>query len=236
MRIVSWNVAGRLDRAADRLAVLRPDLAVVIEATEADAERFALRLGGDWLWAGEPGKRGVGIVAGAAVGLTARPIDGPQRLFLSANVSRDATAFWLTAVAVKRGKSYAETFSEFLDRLPDDIARGPAALIGDFNLTVRLDEGRSSRRQFAPLLRRLEALGFTSAWHVRNGELFGSETAPTYHHHWRDEPTKRFHIDYAFIKGIRVKTVELGSFEEFVRPGYSDHLPLVVEVELGVEP
>ena len=55
--------------------------------------------------------------------------------------------------------------------------------------------------------------------------------------YWRGQTTNEpiYHIDYCFLPSIwmkRVKSVQLGSFSEWVASGLSDHVPLVVDVPL----
>jgi exodeoxyribonuclease-3 len=78
-------------------------------------------------------------------------------------------------------------------------------------------------------------VGLASAYHALRSEQQGQETVPT--HYWRDRkkdgPT--YHIDYVFLLtqwlgGVRELAV--GSFEGWCGSGLSDHVPILVDVNL----
>jgi len=86
---------------------------------------------------------------------------------------------------------------------------------------------------------RLAAGGLVSAYHEIRGEAPGAELEPTLY--WRDRrkngPT--YHIDYVFLPRpwlVRLKEVEIGSFEAWCGNGLSDHVPVVVEVAAEAAP
>ena len=39
---------------------------------------------------------------------------------------------------------------------------------------------------------------------------------------------KTYHIDYVFLKGLNPKSIEIGSYDDWVK--LSDHVPVVVEI------
>ena len=81
----------------------------------------------------------------------------------------------------------------------------------------------------------LDDLGLTSAYHEIFGEAHGEETVPT--HYWRDrrEDGPTYHIDFVFVPREwldRVTHFEVGSFASWCGNGLSDHVPIVVEVDV----
>jgi len=72
-----------------------------------------------------------------------------------------------------------------------------------------------------------------SAYHYRRCEEQGKETEPTLYWHGKSSGAKTYHIDYAFIPESwtnRLRSVEVGSREEWVTSGLSDHAPVVVVI------
>jgi exodeoxyribonuclease-3 len=73
------------------------------------------------------------------------------------------------------------------------------------------------------------------AYHHARGEAQGAETEPTLY--WRDRlkdgPT--YHIDYIFLPRAWVadiREMRVGGFEEWCGAGLSDHVPVVVDVDV----
>ena len=68
----------------------------------------------------------------------------------------------------------------------------------------------------------------------RRNELHGAETVPTLY--WRDRtkdgPT--YHIDYVFLpsRWIGKARVDVGTFETWCGAGLSDHVPVIVDVDV----
>ena len=77
--------------------------------------------------------------------------------------------------------------------------------------------------------------GLISAYHKLRGEEQARESTPTLY--WRDrkkdDPT--YHIDYVSLPSQwlpQIRALSVGTFEDWCAPGLSDHVPIVVEVDL----
>ena len=105
------------------------------------------------------------------------------------------------------------------------------SVIGDFNNNVRWDKPRT--RRFGSMIDGYREAGLRSLYHEKSGEAFGQESVPT--HWWRDRkvdgPT--YHIDYAFVPQhwLPVAEISVGTFEQSVTNGGSDHASLVVTLD-----
>ena len=73
------------------------------------------------------------------------------------------------------------------------------------------------------------------AYHTLRGEPQGQESVPTLY--WRDRkkdgPT--YHIDYVFLPAQwlgRVREMAIGTFEDWCGSGLSDHVPIVVDINV----
>jgi len=240
MRIVAWNCNMALERKAQGLLALRPDIAVISECAEPDRLRSR---GASWMesepvWIGRNPHKGLAVFGfnGHAVRL-AEPylaslhyvapvhVDGPTEGNLLAVWAQNASAGGIRKHQLGPLRRAMSRYKEFLSH--------PAAVIaGDLNSNTIWDKP-GWRINHSTKVRILEEeFGLVSAWHAVRGELHGAETVPTLY--WRDRtkdgPT--YHIDYVFLpsRWIEKVTVEIGPFELWCRAGLSDHAPVIVDV------
>ena len=74
-------------------------------------------------------------------------------------------------------------------------------------------------------------LGLVSAYHVSRGVEAGNEPEPTFY--WRRRAVDGYHIDYVFMPedwSTHAFDVAVGTYEDWVGSGLSDHVPLVLEM------
>lgn len=119
-----------------------------------------------------------------------------------------------------------------LTKYRDFLTTQPAIMGGDLNNNVFWDKP-GWRINHAKMVKTAGELGLVSAYHSVMAEPQGGESIPT--HSWRDRkkdgPT--YHIDYAFVPSARrIKKLEVGRFEDWVGNGLSDHVPLILDLEL----
>ena len=112
------------------------------------------------------------------------------------------------------------------------ISEEPSVVAGDFNNNVLWDKPNSSYAgNFSHTVCDLEKLGFDSAYHQIENCRYGEEPDPTLY--WRMSATQVYHIDYCFVPNEwfhKKLKVTLGRTEPWLH--FSDHVPLVVEVEM----
>jgi endonuclease/exonuclease/phosphatase family metal-dependent hydrolase len=130
-----------------------------------------------------------------------------------------------------RAKRFGLSCSGYLaDALPlydHKIASNSKVIIaGDLNNGPRWDRKNFHRNNFRYINCELNERGLVSAYHSHLNESFGDEKIPTHYHH--RSLFKPFHIDYVFTKGFKVSNVSVGDFETWI--GYSDHMPLIVDL------
>lgn len=117
----------------------------------------------------------------------------------------------------------------------DFLGEGPVVIAGDFNNNVVWDRGER-RTNWVTTVRRYAELGLVSAYHEYFGEAQGEELRPTLYWRTRRVDGPRYHIDYCFIPKAwlpALRSVHVGSHAEWVDAGLSDHVPLVVDLDLG---
>lgn len=229
MRVVCWNLRGGTDAKWDLLRGLRPDVAVLPEAARRPRrlEPSLLEAAPSWHWVGRNPAKGLAVATFGAESGTLAP-DATGRWSVAA---RQGSLTVLGIWSCPTGGQYALEVERALDAharwLDPD---GELVVAGDFNVAGRGTAPPSAAT--ARLFARLGRLGLTSAYHTVWHEAPGAESTATYFHH-RD-PERPFHIDFCFVSASlrrRLAGVEVGSFEDWVRPGHSDHCPLVVEFD-----
>lgn len=229
LRLVSWNVCDGFRRKFGHLERLRPDIAVLQEV-RPECLRYAT-LHEQSFWIGDPGAKGMAVVAWGDWKLTPAPVAVNEKWFLPVIATRGDQTVHIVAVWVDSSKDCGPPTLRALDALAGFIAAAPTVLAGDFNQSVNLDARKGRGRRFADVLERFEALGLTSAWHSHTGETQGQETGATLYFTWNAE--KRFHIDFAFgSAGLGVDRVGLGGYQQYVAEKISDHVPLTIDYRL----
>jgi hypothetical protein len=229
VRLTAWNCAGGFHRKAKVLDDHATDIVVLSEAPNN-----CVSLAGDYVsgvWIGS--NRGYGL---AVLGMNGWKIEAvdiaiEDRLFLPVRAVRGSEQVYLVGVCAKRAGDYVAPTLRALSRLSAFISQKGAILAGDFNQSVKFDAKRGPAGHFGRVLDILESLGVVSAWHHTRDEKFGSETSYTYFHRWKQG--HGFHIDYAFVpRGFAISSARLGTYDDFVAAGLSDHVPLLVDLKL----
>jgi exodeoxyribonuclease-3 len=244
MRIVAWNCNMALDRKIDGLLDLAPDIAVVCEC--AEPERLRLRSGSSWMqgdpvWIGRNPHKGLAVFAfnGYAVRLAESyhpalryiapvHVDGPIGCNLLAVWAQNASAGGIR-------KHQLGPLRRALSRYKGFLGERPAVIAGDLNSNTIWDKP-GWRINHSTKVRILEdGFGLVSAYHAIRREAHGAESEPTLY--WRDRtkdgPT--YHIDYVFVPSTwvaKVRELSIGTFEAWCGSGLSDHVPVVVDVDV----
>ncbi|MBI3514841.1 MAG: endonuclease/exonuclease/phosphatase family protein [Proteobacteria bacterium] len=243
MRLVAWNCNMALHRKLAALRRLEPDIAVVSEC--AAPARLALlgALAGCSsapVWVGDNPHKGLAVLAfnGYAVRLAA-PFQPTLRHIAPVHVSGPAE-FNLLAVWAQNAsdggirKHRLGPLRRALTKYARFLGERPAIVAGDLNNNV-IWHRPGWRINHGTTVAILERHGLVSAYHALRGEAQGAETVPTLY--WRDRtrdgPT--YHIDYIFLPQpwlARVRAFSIGTFDDWCGRGLSDHVPVVVELDI----
>lgn len=244
MRLVAWNCNMALHRKIEPLLALRPDIAVISECAEPERLRRLSAI--DWMesdpvWIGRHATKGLAIFAFNGYRTSLSP-DYWSRLDYVAPIRVEGPlAFNLLAVwAQNAGGGVTRKYQlgplrRGLSRYRDFLLEGPSVVAGDLNNNAIWDRPGWRINHMAKV-KILRKLGLVSVYHERLGERQGEETTPTIY--WRDRkrdgPT--YHIDYIFLPRSWLPAVSdfsIGSYDEWCATGWSDHVPLVLDVEPG---
>ena len=228
-------------RKIAEIAPLKPDIAVISETaspevlTDRGLDRFD---DSTCLWMGKYPNKGLGVFAFGDFRVSrAVPffptlnyvlpvqVSGPARFSLLAVWAQNANSGTIRKHTVGPMRRALTKYRAFL-------SDGPAVMGGDLNNNVFWDKP-GWRINHAKAVTTLNRLGLRSAYHSWMGEAQGEESIPR--HYWRDRKKDGpvYHIDYGFVsRDMRIENFEVGSFEDWVGTGLSDHVPLVLDVKL----
>ena len=95
---------------------------------------------------------------------------------------------------------------------------------GDFNNSIIWD--KTSNPDFNNINNKLNLLGYESSYHKKTQDIFGKEKETTFYHTKKED--KKYHIDYIYIKGMNIKSLDIGLYDNWIK--HSDHCPVSIEV------
>jgi exonuclease III len=230
MRIVTWNCQMGLDKKADALLSLNPDVAVVPECSEQSTIALAGR-GHESLWFGSNPMKGLGVFC--RKGWSMRTLSPPRQQWIvpievNAPTPFTLIAIWACRTGNKKTDNYVGLIYQALMANPEWFDRTPVVLAGDLNSNQIWDHERPVGNH-SDVVRILAERGLVSAYHEFFGEAQGVESRPTFnlfrHTH------RPFHLDYIFLPrqwAQRLKSVDVGQYERWSK--LSDHCPVTVEI------
>lgn len=192
MRLVSWNCAGGYGKKAERILALEPDLLVIQEITENDADVVEARSAH---WVGLPRHKGMAVFGFDDVPCELVPWPSNDlRWYLPVRWNGlGILAIWAHIITSPR--RYVRVMHEALDVYGSFLTAGPGIIIGDLNSNTVLVH-KPWGRSHTDLVTRLNDLGFASVYHVRHNEAPGSELTPTFFlYRHLDTP---YHFDFVF--------------------------------------
>ncbi len=232
MRIVAWNCLQGLNRKAEQLLTLQPDVAVVAECTdEPQLGAGPLRSVG---WTGRNPHKGLAIFAKPDLGgHVAGEWDPAREWFLPIRLDFgrqiDIIGVWAMNHRGSESGPKRERTQRALEYYEPLLAEGRTIIVGDFNANARWDT--PGHPEFRALVAWLAQLGYSSVYHSLTREEHGKETgASLYWQHHRDQP---YLVDHAFVPTAWLPSVtafELGNPDDWLL--WSDHVPVVFELRL----
>lgn len=233
MKLLTWNSAMRFRDKIENIIHFEADILVIPECESpgkwnksVNQNRF-----NQFLWFGDKVNKGLGIFT----------MNDLYRMELHPSYNKDfryiipikvsgKENFLLFAVWAQNTKNRFDSYIgqiylalEYYKPLLEE----PCILSGDWNSNKIFDHIKRVGTH-TTVVDLLSALGIHSLYHEFYKEEQGLESMPT-HYFWKKQE-KPFHIDFIFASQAfseRLKTVEVGGYEEWVR--FSDHVPLVTK-------
>lgn len=232
-----------LHRKIDAVLELKPDIAVISEC--ADPDQLTAKSTSDWIetqpvWIGDNRHKGLGVFAFNGLTATLAATYNRHLRYVAPIVVGGATPFNLLAVWAQNASGgvtrkhqlgpLRRAFSTYRSMLRP----GPALIAGDWNSNAIWDKPGWRINHMAKV-KILDDLNIVSAYHAVTGEAQGAETVPTLY--WRDrrEDGPTYHIDFCFLPRAwvgRIVHFEIGTFADWCGNGLSDHVPLIVEIDI----
>ncbi len=232
-----------LHRKVDALLSLEPDVAIVSECAEPNLlfEKSETNwIEQDPVWIGLNRHKGLGVFAFNDVIVDLLPsYDRHLRyiapIHVTGNSSFNLLAVWAqNASGGITRKHQLGPLRRALAKYRNYLQPGPAMIAGDWNSNAIWDKP-GWRINHMDKVRILARLDIVSVYHNLTGERDGEETTPTLY--WRDRrqdgPT--YHIDFAFVPRDwlpRISHFEIGRFADWCGSGLSDHVPLILDIDL----
>jgi len=239
MRIGTWNCRLDLDGKRRAFARLELDLAVVPESSENPA--MASQPGASHLWTGRNPKKGLGVFAFAPWSIQpivesnplpwclpaeARHIDGRSLILL---------AVWTVKSTGDGRPSYASQLTAVIDRWRSQIEHQQVIIAGDINASFQGPSVEPHTSNFEVLA----SIGAHSAYQLVHGPLEPDLEPPTLRWIGPGRKPYHYHCDYILVSAAlaeSVRSAEVGSLEDWVESGLSDHCPVVAELNDGAMP
>ena len=243
MRIVVWNCNMALHRKLDALMRIAPDVVVLPEAGEPSKVLPQVLTSADrtYEWIGNNAHKGLGVMAFEPFYLQRaclpdRNLEWVLPLHIRGKIDFTLLAVWAMnhrASPRATGRNRDRQVVGALESYASLFGEGHLVVAGDLNDSAIWDKPRGAR-PFATMVELLKQQGLVSAYHEVLGVKFGEERDPTIF--WRDRKFEgpRYHIDYCFLpeSWIPFTSVTIGSFDEWISPKLSDHVPLIVDVKM----
>lgn len=221
-----------VDRKSDLIRSLGADVLVVPECRSDPV--LATAAGVKFVWSGLTQRQGIGIFA--FDGWTLVPLrrrgDQPWCLPVAVRDPGGEHVFDLLGICTVSQPGwpgYVRQFSATLDLWHRRLERPSLVIAGDLNDSMR----NSKSGVPSANLNRLRAGGLDSAYHRYNNIDPGGEEQSTLRWIGRGRVTRYFHIDFVFLSAdllSRLTAVEIGTMQDWVESGRSDHCPVVAAV------
>lgn len=249
MTITVWNCNGRFHEKFEAADLLDADILVIPEcADENQLRKNGLSVAADtFIWVGDNPNKGLAVMArsGYTIAQLFSPSDqlpkwaAPIRISCPTGRNIDLLALWFFW---RRRKHPFEirTIPDVVSWFSNQFDADDLIVAGDFNNDAQWGDRYTKAANHLHTIEALAARGLCSAYHSWRGVTPGEETDKTHYRGLKDKGyPDRCHIDYVFLPAKWVpliKSVDIGSYEDWVAPHpprherLSDHVPLTVRV------
>lgn len=224
MRVITWNCNQNLKDKFYLLDKFNADIILIQEAEQLPPKFFPNY---EYQWTGLNDKKGVGTLFKNKEYAIPASFNTNLIYYLPASLT-DFNLINVWAYGHRASKFGPEVIGYPLDAFKyyeDFIGIKKTIILGDFNHSVIWDT-KMNNNKFIDIYNYLKNLNFISAYHSFNEEVFGSESIATLYH--TKNINKKYHIDYAFIKGFTLSNIEIGLYADWI--DYSDHMPLILDI------
>lgn len=230
MRIISWNCNMAYAAKKKNILAFQPDILILQECSEKHIKESGAVF---HHWVGNNPHKGLGVLGFGDHSYTldsSYTHEYPWFIpFRVDDAKLNILGIWSH---VKNGRErYVTLTHQAIDHYRTFLAEGLSIITGDFNSNSIWDASHPGRSH-SDLVEKLEQLNLRSVYHYQTKEAQGSETVSTlYMYRHKD---KGYHLDYAFLSKNLLDRARLTIPDADAWLKLSDHLPLILDVNLGI--
>lgn len=217
-------------RKQEDILALQPDVLVLQECSKKHIWESKAPFSH---WVGTNPHKGLGILGfGNRTYVLSTLYTSDYPWFLPLRVEDEQlTLLGVWAHVKEKQERYVRLAHRAIDHYRPLLEEGLSIAIGDFNSNTIWDASHRGQSH-SDLVAKLEQLQMSSVYHAQSQEPQGSETVSTFYlYRHRD---KGYHLDYAFISHRLLKNTHLTIPDGGNWLKRSDHLPLVLDIHLGL--
>lgn len=219
MRIISWNCNRAFRKKYKDIKSLDADIYVIQECENPETvkDEEYKEFAQNCIWVGYK-NRGLGIFAKNNVILKDNCWQSyGLEWFVSCTVNNEFSLLGIWASG-----NYIEDIYVYFQIHKDKFKN--ILICGDFNSNSCWDKKHKWKTHTA-VVKELENLDLYSSYHLKEREVQGKESQPTFFLYRNKE--KKYHIDYCFYYKEKVDKFYVGEFEEWIK--LSDHMPIILD-------
>ncbi|EOC99998.1 hypothetical protein L21TH_1942 [Caldisalinibacter kiritimatiensis] len=206
-----------------------PDIVLIQECEISDKYHSMFE---NKIWKGDNVNKGIGIFSKKGFILKELQINLDVKYFQICEVNNKLLLIniWAMNDIENSEQRYIGQVSKLVNELiKTNILNRKVIIAGDFNWNKIWD--KSSRRlkgSITEVVEKVKLFNIESIYHNEFNQKFGEESIPTFYMYRKRD--KLYHTDYVFMSNL-IQTVDfkVGKYKEW--NDYSDHMPLVIEVE-----
>lgn len=237
MKIITWNCNMAFRKKASLILEHQPDIVIVPECEEPGRLKFdaGIQQPTDLLWFGSNPNKGLGIFSYSQFRFKLKRNHNPDlKMIVPVAVKAGPIDFTLYAVWANNPADpdgqYVEQVWKALQHYNKHLRNKQTMLAGDFNSNTIWDK-KYRAGNHSNIVKRLEAKGIFSCYHLHHKQVQGKEEHPTFYLY--RHKNKPYHLDYCFASkdmADKIVSVEVGEYD-FWKP-YSDHVPVMITYDL----
>ena len=239
MKVVTWNCAGAFRKKFHLLDKFDYDILIIQECEDPERSIKSYKEWADnYLWVGENKNKGLGIFVKnnhtiKLLNWSDKNINWKNELLESFLPCKINDNFTLLGVWTKKANSdvfcYMGQFWKYLQLHRLKLENNEVIIAGDFNSNTIWDKW-DRWWNHSDVVKELKEINIKSLYHKIYKEEQGQESTPTFFH--QKNINKPYHIDYIFLsEGFIKDNTKLLIENKDLWLEYSDHLPLVFEIE-----
>jgi len=235
MRIISWNCQGGYRKKIDNILELKPDIVVIQECENLEKlhafckEKIPLK---SFWFGGFFPHRGVGVFFYKDYQILSMENDISIEFIVPMKIMNNFKfylfAIWAMApLGEDKGKPYTYQIEKVVKKYRNVLKNNLSILIGDYN-TPNIE--KPVEKTGFMVNEEFKKLEIFSAYHEYFEKDYGKHNQYTFYQHKNTE--FKHMLDYCFASRSiieKISKVEIGKYEDWIK--YSDHCPLIVEID-----